>query len=264
MSHKRSPRHTMRTILLVGRSGNGTTSCVQSINRAALHGNSILTDIKAVECSGVCDTGSDRVESVETVTNKVREELKRHDVQAVCFVLKYGVRFTKQEKDAVQEVRSMFGLNVFREHGIIIMTYGDLFEADSGEEGLSFMDWCREQSGDIQSLFEELSYRVVLFNKRAQDASKLQQQLEDLQRCLSQITRPYNFSDFNQALRERAQNERIALFKPRPRRDSDQDMLVPVRNRNTVYAFVCRFKWLIICVFIITVLALFLLIYFLK
>ncbi|CAL1546306.1 unnamed protein product [Lymnaea stagnalis] len=106
---------------------------------------------------------------------------------ALIFVLKYGVRFTKQEKDAVQMVKSIFGENVFRDWGILVFSYGDNFYLDTEDDGMTFEDWCQEQTGDIKTLFEEVGYRCVLFDNKSRDEKKQNLQREILTTYITKI-----------------------------------------------------------------------------
>ncbi|KAK0050006.1 protein AIG1 [Biomphalaria pfeifferi] len=191
----------MKRILLVGRAGNGLTSCVQSINKVQPGCRPI--EIYALECPGVGDKGEDRRESIESTRNNLKEIIKAYDkdggIDAIALVLKYGVRFTKQEKDAVEEVKLMFGANVFQEHGIIIMTYGDLFEGyDVGKENY-FIDWASEQRGDIEKLFQDVQTRVYLFDNKADNIQKRREQVEHLSQCFMHFRKPYTLEDFEKA-----------------------------------------------------------------
>ncbi|KAK6961799.1 protein AIG1, partial [Biomphalaria glabrata] len=133
-----------------------------------------------VECPDVGDTGADLQKDMDTVkknTGMLVQELssKYGGIVALVFVLKYGVRFTKQEKDAVSVVKSVFGDSVFRDRGIIAFSCGDLFDLDCGDtldNTERFMDWCREQTGDIEKLFQEVNYRCVLFDNKSEDVTE--------------------------------------------------------------------------------------------
>ncbi|CAL1534688.1 unnamed protein product [Lymnaea stagnalis] len=175
-------------LLMVGRTGNGKSSTGNTIfnskvfkthepNRASkeavefhcgrVGGTSWGVTVRLVDGTCVGDAVSDLSGGKEALLESLRSIwCHEPEFHAILFVLKYGVRFTKQEKDAVQCVKSMFGEDVFRKWGVIVMTYGDNFETDN-DERKSFEDWCREQSGDFKSLCEECDYRCVLFNNRS-------------------------------------------------------------------------------------------------
>ncbi|KAK0040739.1 AIG protein, partial [Biomphalaria pfeifferi] len=162
------PYENKTVILFLGRSGNGKTSCVQTLN------DKVNTDLLLVECPDVGDTEGDLQKDMDTLlkdTEKLVQYLssKYGGIVALVFVLKYGVRFTKQEKDAVSVVKSVFGDSVFRDRGIIAFSCGDVFDLDYGDtpdKAERFMDWCREQKGDLEKLFQEVNYRCVLLNNK--------------------------------------------------------------------------------------------------
>ncbi|KAK6961801.1 AIG protein [Biomphalaria glabrata] len=157
-----------KVVLFLGRSGNGITSCVQTIEKIN------DTGLVVKECPDVGDNDQDlkkdKDEVLQDTANLIQDlDLKYGGTNALVFVLKYGVRFTKQEKDAVAVVKSVFGDSVFSDRGIIAFTYGDLFDLDCGDtldNTERFMDWCREQTGDIEKLFQEVNYRCVLFDNK--------------------------------------------------------------------------------------------------
>ncbi|KAH9524097.1 hypothetical protein Btru_048122 [Bulinus truncatus] len=188
-----------RKILLVGRSGNGKTSTINSIRSVTSNDRTII----AVECPGVGDTGEDRKEDIDTVINNVEREIKDCSVRAIVLVLKYGVRFTKQEKDAAEDVRKIFGGAALHKYGILVLTYGDLFDVNSGQTGQTFEAWYAEQQGEIKLLFEEVNNRVVLFNNKTKDPEQLNQQFNSLYRCVCDIDNEYTTSEFNLAFTDR-------------------------------------------------------------
>ncbi|KAH9523973.1 hypothetical protein Btru_047717 [Bulinus truncatus] len=159
------PKEDKKVVLVVGRSGNGKSSCVNSIE-------TLKSDLHPLECRGVGDAIDDLTEGEvdpKKVEDKVADcETKYGGVDAIVHVLKYGVRFTKQEKDAVAKVKSVFGADIFRTRGILVFTYGNNFEADS-EGRYKFIEWCGDQRGDIKTLFEEVENRCVLFNNKSKE-----------------------------------------------------------------------------------------------
>ncbi|KAI8776290.1 AIG protein [Biomphalaria glabrata] len=163
-----------KVVVFVGRSGNGITSCVQTIEKIN------DTGLVVKECPDVGDNDQDlkkdKDEVLQDTANLIQNQnLKYGGIDALVFVLKYGVRFTKQEKDAVSVVKSVFGDSVFRDRGIIAFSCGDLFDLDCGDtpdKAERFMDWCREQKGDVEKLFQEVNYRCVLFDNKSKDVTE--------------------------------------------------------------------------------------------
>ncbi|XP_059152006.1 uncharacterized protein LOC131938120 [Physella acuta] len=190
------------TLLVVGRTGNGVTSVVYSARsgsnvieeksisvgederRVADHEfpefRVIITqDITIIDGSGIGDCEIDSsipdIKMRESVT-KALEEVGGFDV--LIFVLKYGTRFTKQEKDAVEKVKEYFGESIFRDRGIIVLSYGDNFSLDN-EEG-AFKEWCGSQVGEFKLLTEECENRVLLFDNRTNDEKVKSEQRQKL------------------------------------------------------------------------------------
>ncbi|CAL1546308.1 unnamed protein product [Lymnaea stagnalis] len=98
--------------------------------------------------------------------------------------MKYGVRYTKQEKDSVKMIKCIFGENIFVDWGIIVFTYGDNFYTDSQ---ITFDDWCREQTGDIKSLFEEVQYRCVIFDNKSVNIELQNRQRSTLSTLINRV-----------------------------------------------------------------------------
>ncbi|KAH9524101.1 hypothetical protein Btru_048130 [Bulinus truncatus] len=188
-------------VLLVGREGNGKTSCVRTISP---HVNAPTVS----QCKGVCDTGEDLRDNINDVIQRagklIKELHQQGGVDAIGFVLKYGVRFTKQEKNAVESARSILGNDVFQKYGFVLFTYGDLFELDVEDEPLDFEQWCRQQTGDIQKLFEEVNYRIVLLDNKTKDLTKRTQQFTEFKQTIRKVQRDnqnkkYTMHDFENA-----------------------------------------------------------------
>ncbi|KAK0050037.1 protein AIG1 [Biomphalaria pfeifferi] len=234
-----------KIILLVGREGNGKRSVVKSLKSISDEYN----DIEAISTQGVGDCKGDRQENILAVINRVQATIQNtaEGFDAIVLVLKYGVRFTKQEKDAVEMVKLMFGDHVFRSHVAIIMTYGDLFETDSDEDGTSFESWCREQTGDIQRLFDEVNHRIVLMDNKSRE--KQITQARNIQRCVQLIGKKYTTEDFRNAeegqriliARENAENK----TEPKDRTVFNGDI-----NGNVVLSFLTM--WICLMLFIIS------------
>ncbi|CAL1534692.1 unnamed protein product, partial [Lymnaea stagnalis] len=196
----------MCTLLLVGRSRNGRSSVINSIlgqkmlfkTRVPSEVTRLTNEIHnndeyvVVDGLGIGDKGAEMPGDIQEglITRKFDNRptlLHRCGFDALIFVLKYSFRFTKQEKDAVQMVKSIFGENVFRDWGILVFSYGDCYEYDYQESNKTFKDVCMKKRGDIKALFEEVSYRCVLFNNKTKDRDKLEQQRRELSNNIQEL-----------------------------------------------------------------------------
>ncbi|KAH9523975.1 hypothetical protein Btru_047719 [Bulinus truncatus] len=195
-----TPADESGTLIIVGRSGNGKASVEKSILQVK------PSSLHLVRSCSIGDTGEDLQVDYYADFVKVVDRCKSYGgIDAILLVLKYGSRFTKQEKDAVAVVKSVFGNTDFSRRGIIVMTYGDLFETDVEESSntSSFEEWCSTQTGDMSQLIREVDKRIVLFDNRTKEESKKKKQFESLMEFLRQIKREvkYRKIDLDEAKR---------------------------------------------------------------
>ncbi|XP_059173880.1 uncharacterized protein LOC131954311 [Physella acuta] len=160
-----SPSRKNITLALIGRVGNGKSACGNSIlgkvvfptsdnSKSCTHEvavelkTRIDCEVKVVDTPGFMDR--DAVQDRENTVIRIPELMRicPEGVHAFCLVLKYGAVDIDKDKEAVKKVKYIFGENVLRDYGIIIMTQGDNFDLNNEreEEGVvPFQLWCKKQ-----------------------------------------------------------------------------------------------------------------------
>ncbi|KAK0050038.1 AIG protein [Biomphalaria pfeifferi] len=170
-----------KDLIIIGRSGNGLTSLEQSIHEDK--------EYRVIDSKGIGDEGQ-AITLPERRQHYINLLHQRRQIHAILFVMKYGIRFTQQEKDAVSVVKLTFGENVFKAKVVIVFTYGDLFRQDMTETAdldERFMIWCRDQFGDIKTVLEEADYRCVLFDNKTRDIERKTKQWLQLKSSIQKV-----------------------------------------------------------------------------
>ena len=89
-------------------------------------------------------------------------EQNKDSVHLFLMVWRYGDHFSTDDQAMVDAMKIEFGPTVFRNHGIIVMTRGDTFRADTEYEDINFDSWCQAQRGKFAGVLKECDRRVVL------------------------------------------------------------------------------------------------------
>ena len=104
------------------------------------------------------------------LTSKDAHELKKLN-SVMMLVIRCGTRMTKEETVAVKRLRTIFGPDVFRERGIILLTHCDLFPLARIQKDTTFLD---------PRLLEEFDNRVVFLTNKEENYLLQLTQVDDV------------------------------------------------------------------------------------
>ncbi|KAH9524115.1 hypothetical protein Btru_048170 [Bulinus truncatus] len=199
------------TILLVGRSGNGKSSIFNSIflgskltecngiRSTVIDIDGLKKEVDILEFSGIIDD-DEVINPSDTPMTLAKQAIEKlNGVSVIVFVLKYGVRYTNQEKTAVRMTKDLFCESIFKDRGILAFSYGDNFHLDQDGVERCFKEWCAQQTGEIKSLFNEVENRCCLFNNKIDklDDTVLKQQRNDFWEKVNTLLKQRNFDKYD-------------------------------------------------------------------
>ncbi|KAH9524147.1 hypothetical protein Btru_048245 [Bulinus truncatus] len=189
---------------IIGRKECITSSSSKTVKNASvvIHTAQVndLT-VNVVDVPGI-DTDNSSEEVLLTLQTYIEKSftLCGNTFTAFILVLRYGQRFTKQEKDTLKFITAIFGKDVIKNNIICVFTHGDMFEnyVKHIEDILTFESWCKEQKGPIKGLLEKCNYKCLLFNNVAVEKEILTRQVNELL-TLTRSTEKYSLDDFKEA-----------------------------------------------------------------
>ncbi|KAK4483896.1 hypothetical protein RD792_011105 [Penstemon davidsonii] len=194
-----SPSSEVRTLVLVGRAGNGKSATGNSIlSRKAfdsmpssdgvtttceLH-YTVLEDgqiLNVIDTPGLFDFSGD----TELIGKEIIRCIKmaKDGIHAVLVVLSVRSRFTREEEAAVDSLRKFFGSSI-SDYMIVVFTGGDDLE-DSGKTLDDYLG--RHSLGSLKEIVKMCGNRRVLFDNKTKDEVKKSKQLKQLISLVNEV-----------------------------------------------------------------------------
>uniref|UniRef100_A0A672TDW5 AIG1-type G domain-containing protein n=1 Tax=Sinocyclocheilus grahami TaxID=75366 RepID=A0A672TDW5_SINGR len=130
--------------------------------------------IKVVDTPGWCDTELSEAELTQATVKCI--DMSYPGPHVFLLILAIGNRFTKEEKETVQQIQEIFGERATR-YTLILFTKGDDLE------DTTFEDYLRAATADFKALIDKCGGRCHVFNNKDRNylqVSKLLKKIQDM------------------------------------------------------------------------------------
>ena len=196
---------------ILGRKAFTTVPTMDTVLRNSQKEITVLEDqrkLRLVDTPGVGDTRGSAEEGKQLFMDAIKDAIVSNPAgyHALLIVVRFGTRFTDEDINTMDYLKKTFGENFLKKYCILIMSCGDQFRnaQEDGDISVSFLEWCAQQGGNFQTIFQEVQKRVILFNNRG-SLEEIDQQRRDLVAMIDQLMlggRRYTDSKFEKAKKE--------------------------------------------------------------
>ncbi|XP_078603409.1 GTPase IMAP family member 8-like [Branchiostoma floridae x Branchiostoma japonicum] len=178
--------------------------------------------LKVIDTPDITDATHD---PAEEVTKWFKEA--NGSIHALLLVHHFGERFKDQERSVYSSLERFFGPEIFT-HAIVIFTYGDEAARVKEEEGVTMESYLADEWSGLENLMKRVRYRWVLFDNRAKDQEKKEDQMAKLMIRIQEVLDEHHGQPYRC---KSARQEGISLgqdFSPRHRDDLSLELLAQV------------------------------------